>query len=80
MKITFRLLLVLIITWVLARGAIYLLPGDPAEFLVQESLVQIPVQQLREQMELNHSFGERIFSFPQSVSLISHQNTWKLAL
>ena len=79
MKMLLRLTLVCAIVWILARGAIYLLPGNPADFLVQESLVQISTQELQVKMDLGGSALHRIFSLPHTVSLINHQNAWSLA-
>jgi peptide/nickel transport system permease protein len=78
MKGFLRLALVFAFVWVVARGAIYLLPGSPADYLVHESLVQMPVEELRAKMGLDQSFVHRIFSLPQTVSLISKQNSWSL--
>ncbi len=74
MKTAFRIFLVLGLTWILVRAGIYLLPGDPASFLVHESLVPLSADVIREQMNLNHSWIDRIFSLPSPVSLITHQN------
>lgn len=78
MKLALRLLLVFALVWFAARSAIYLLPGNPADFLVHESLVQIPIEELRAKMGLDQTIMHRLFSLPQAVSLISKQNTWEL--
>lgn len=78
MKTSLRLILVFALVWFAARSAIYLLPGNPADFLVHEALVQIPTEELRAKMQLDQSVAHRLFSLPQTVSLISKQNTWSL--
>jgi peptide/nickel transport system permease protein len=75
MKGLFRGLLVFSLIWILARSAIYLLPGDPAEFLVHESLVNIDADELRKRMNLDRTPWERIFSLPASRSLIRDEGT-----
>ena len=75
MKAFFRILLVFSLVWVISRTAIYLLPGDPAEFLVHESLVQTTPDALRSKMDLNQSGFKRIFSFPGGTSLIKKESS-----
>jgi peptide/nickel transport system permease protein len=78
MKSGLRILLVFLLVWVIARSAIYFLPGDPAEFLVHESLVKIEPQALREKMDLDRPAVQRIFSLPQNQSLIKNESTLTL--
>jgi peptide/nickel transport system permease protein len=78
MKSALRLLIVFALVWFAARSSVYFLPGNPADFLVHESLVQMPVEELRQKMQLDQSVTHRLFSLPQTVSLISKQNTWNL--
>ena len=78
MKPWFRLPLVFTLVWCISRSALYFLPGDPAEFLVHESLVEISPSALREKMELGRSPLKRILSFPQSHSLVRNESTVNL--
>jgi len=78
MKNVARLIVVFALVWFAARSAVYLLPGNPADFLVHESLVQIPAEVLRQKMQLDQSVWHRLFSLPGTVSLISKQNSWSL--
>jgi len=61
--------------WIVARGAIYLLPGDPADYLVQESLIQIndekSIDEIHRRMDLHQTPIERILSLPDGRSLIT---------
>lgn len=57
--------------WMIVRGAVHALPGDPVEYLVHESLVSISPEELRARMNLDQPVIERIFSLPQSRSLIT---------
>ncbi len=70
MKTGLRIVLVFALVWCLSRSAVYLLPGDPVEFLVHESLVQISPETLRAKMDLNAPLMSRIFSLPKNQSLI----------
>jgi peptide/nickel transport system permease protein len=58
------------ITWVITRVLIYLIPGDPAEFLSHDALVTSTVEQMRTQMDLEGSWAERILRAPNLKSLI----------
>ena len=69
----FRICLVFCIIWFLSRTVIFLLPGDPAEFLVHESLVKITPDELRLKMGLNQSVLKRVFSWPSSHSLVKKE-------
>jgi glutathione transport system permease protein len=69
MKSAWRILIVLVLVWCIARTAVYLLPGDPAEFLVHESLVQMDPSMLRQKMNLDLSPAERLLSLPRNQSL-----------
>ncbi len=80
MKTLLRITFVCIVVWILARGAIYALPGDPADFLVHDSLIQIPIEQLRARMDLPSTFLERIFTLPKATSLVTHQSATTLTL
>ncbi len=75
MKIILRLLLVISLVWIVARGAIYLLPGDPADYLIQESLIQLTdektIAEIHQRMDLHQSAMERILSLPDGRSLIN---------
>ena len=78
MKAALRILIVFSLVWSIARTAIYLLPGDPAEYLVHESLVQVSPEVLREKMGIPQHGWQRIFSFPQTHSLIRKESTFEL--
>ncbi len=70
MKALLRIILVFSLVWCVSRSAIYFLPGNPAEYLVHESLVQISEETLKEKMDIKSSPMERIFSLPKNESLI----------
>lgn len=72
----FRLFLVLAATWVIARAFLYLLPGDPAEYLAHETLVQIDPETLRQRMQLDRPWTSRILTFPNAASLITGKPVW----
>ena len=74
MKTLFSIILVIVLVWIGSRSAIYLLPGDPAEFLYHDSLVSVPIDTLRANLDLPKGILQRIFSFPKSFSLITHQS------
>jgi peptide/nickel transport system permease protein len=74
MKSWLRLPLIFALVWCVSRSALYFLPGDPAEFLVHESLVEISPSDLRQKMELGVSPLKRIFSFPKSHSLVRNES------
>jgi peptide/nickel transport system permease protein len=78
MKNLYRILLVFSLVWITARSAVYLLPGDPAEFLVHEALVQMDPLELRKRMDLEQSAAQRVFSFPRNRSLIRNEETLPL--
>ncbi|MBU6153036.1 MAG: ABC transporter permease [Bdellovibrionales bacterium] len=78
MKGFYRGIIVFSLIWIVARSAIYLLPGDPAEFLVHEALVKVDVEELREKMDLKDSPVSRIFSLPAPNSLIRNEKTFDL--
>ncbi len=82
MKFFFRLLLVISFVWIFARGAIYLLPGDPVDYLISESLIQTTnektVDEIHKRMDLNIPFIQRITSLPHSESLITQEPTLPL--
>jgi peptide/nickel transport system permease protein len=73
MKSLTRIVLVFSLVWIASRTAIYLLPGDPADFLVHESLVKIDASELRNRMELEKSPAARILSLPGSRSLVRNE-------
>lgn len=68
--------------WIFTRGAIYLLPGDPVDYLVNESLIQTTnektISEIHKRMDLNGSFLQRITSLPHSESLINGESTLPL--
>jgi ABC-type dipeptide/oligopeptide/nickel transport system permease component len=68
-----RIVLVFSLVWTLSRTAIYLLPGDPAEFLVHESLVNTTPEILRAKMDLHRTGLRRVFSWPSTRSLIKNE-------
>lgn len=74
MKSACRILLVFVLVWCIARTAIFMLPGDPAEFLIHDSLVQIDPSLLRQKMDLDGSPWSRLLSLPESQSLIRSEN------
>lgn len=82
MKFTLRLLLIISSVWIFARGAIYLLPGDPVDYLVNESLIQTTnektISEIHKKMDLDITFLQRISSLPHSESLISNEPTLPL--
>ena len=78
MKNLFRILLVFSLVWITARSAVYFLPGDPAEFLVHEALVQMDPEELRKRMDLDQPLVERVFSLPRNRSLIRNEDTLPL--
>ncbi|NDG84930.1 MAG: ABC transporter permease subunit [Proteobacteria bacterium] len=78
MKTGFRPLLVFALVWCVSRSAVYLLPGDPAEYLVHESLVEISPSSLREKMDLDRSPLARILSIPKNRSLIRNESAQTL--
>jgi ABC-type dipeptide/oligopeptide/nickel transport system permease component len=73
-----RITLVLSLVWFVSRTAIYLLPGDPAEFLVHESLVQTTPEELRAKMDLHRTGLDRVFSWPSTQSLIKKETSTEL--
>ncbi len=74
MKSWLRLPLVFLLIWCALRGAVFLLPGDPAEFLVHESLVRIEASELRKKMDLPESPLERMLSLPKNRSLVRNES------
>ena len=82
MKFFLRLLLVTASVWIFARGAIYLLPGDPVDYLVNESLIQTSnvktISEIHKRMDLDISFWQRISTLPRSESLINQAPTLPL--
>jgi peptide/nickel transport system permease protein len=70
MKSFGRILLVFLLVWCAARTAVFLLPGDPVDFLVHDSLVQVDPALLRSRMDLDGSPWSRLFSLPRNQSLI----------
>jgi peptide/nickel transport system permease protein len=81
-KFTLRLLLIVLSVWIFSRGAIYLLPGDPVDYLVNESLIQTTdektISEIHRRMDLDVSFVQRISSLPHSESLINNEPTLPL--
>ena len=73
-----RITLVFSLVWFVSRTAIYLLPGDPAEFLVHESLVQTTPEALRDKMDLHRTGLGRVFSWPRTQSLIKKETSTEL--
>lgn len=71
-----RLILVLAVTWTIARTFLYFLPGDPAEYLAHETLVQIDPETLRQRMELDQPWTRRLVTVPRSSSLITGRPVW----
>jgi len=80
MKNLYRIAVVFLLVWTASRTAVYLLPGDPAEFLVHDSLVQLEPSELRKKMDLDRPLIERIFSLPQNESLVLKEKTSTLVL
>ncbi len=78
MKAALRILIVFCLVWSISRTAVYLLPGDPAEYLVHESLVQISPEVLRAKMGLPENGWKRVFSFPETQSLIRKESAFEL--
>ncbi len=78
MKVIIRMILVFSLVWIVSRTAIYMLPGDPAEFLVHESLVQATPETLRAKMNLDQSPIKRVFSFPGGNSLVKKESSLEL--
>ena len=82
MKFFLRLFLVLSCVWIFVRGSIYLLPGDPVDYLVNESLIQTTnvktISEIHKRMDLNRNFLQRITSMPHSESLINDEPTMPL--
>lgn len=85
-----RLIFGSLLIWMVIRGGIYLLPGDPADFLAHESLVPVEASVIRKDMALDVPLLTRLVSLPADHSLIhqvkaseliipSLQNTLKLA-
>jgi ABC-type dipeptide/oligopeptide/nickel transport system permease component len=70
MKAGLRIIFVFALVWCISRSAVFLLPGDPVEFLVHDSLVQVSPETLRSKMDLNATLMSRIFSIPKNQSLI----------
>jgi peptide/nickel transport system permease protein len=70
MRAWFRILIVSALVWSVSRSVVYLLPGDPVDFLVHESLVKIDPAELRTRMDLNGTPWDRIFSAPSGKSLV----------
>ncbi|MBS1959862.1 MAG: ABC transporter permease [Bdellovibrionales bacterium] len=66
-----RIAMVFAFTWVIARSLLYFLPGDPAEYLAHETLVDIDPAVLRDRMELDQTWTHRVFSLPRSESLVT---------
>ena len=75
MKFLLRLSLVISLVWIVARGAIYLLPGDPADYLIQESLIRVSdektIAEIHRKMDLEKTPVQRILSLPSGNSLFS---------
>lgn len=78
MKAFVRILIVFCLVWTASRTAIYLLPGDPAEYLVHESLVQISPEALRQKMAIPDRSYLRVFSFPETRSLVKNESAVQL--
>jgi ABC-type dipeptide/oligopeptide/nickel transport system permease component len=70
MRTLSRILLVATLVWCCSRLIVYLLPGDPADFLVHESLVRIDAETLRKKMDLTQGPLHRILAWPSGESLI----------
>jgi peptide/nickel transport system permease protein len=60
------------------RTGVYFLPGDPAEYLAHEALVNLPIEELRSRMNLGRTPVERFFSSPMGTSLVQGKPTWPL--
>jgi peptide/nickel transport system permease protein len=73
MKRGLRPLLVFALVWCVSRTAVYLLPGDPAEYLVHEALVEISPSSLREKMDLDRRPLERLLTVPGGRSLVRNE-------
>lgn len=78
MKSWLRILIVFLSVWTISRSAVLLLPGDPAEFLVHESLVRIDVPELRARMQLDRPAWSRILSAPGGRSLTRNESSTAL--
>jgi len=74
-KFPSRIILIISLVWLFARGAIFLLPGDPVDYLVNESLIQMndekTIAEIRERMDMGVSFPKRVITMPSGKSLIS---------
>lgn len=70
MRALLRILSVCVLVWAVSRTVVYLLPGDPVDFLVHESLVRVDPVELRARMDLDGSPWDRIFSKPSGKSLV----------
>lgn len=76
----FRLFFGSLLIWIVIRGGIYLLPGDPAEFLAHESLVPIETSELRKDMALDVPITKRLVTLPANQSLIHHTKASELII
>jgi len=76
-KFILRLLVVICSVWIFSRGAIYLLPGDPVDYLINESLIQTTstktIDEIHKRMDLDMSFWQRVTSLPNSESLVTQK-------
>ncbi len=70
MRALIRILLVSALVWTVSRTVVYLLPGDPVDFLIHESLVNIDPAELRSKMDLDGTPWDRILSAPSGKSLV----------
>lgn len=75
MKFILRISFIFVLVWIFTRGSIYLLPGDPVDYLINESLVQAndtkTISEIKERLNLDLSFEKRLLSLPSQISLIS---------
>ena len=80
MKAIVRIIIVFSLVWTISRTAVYFLPGDPAEYLVHESLVQISPEVLRQKMVIPTRGFTRVFSFPETRSLVKNESAITLVV
>jgi ABC-type dipeptide/oligopeptide/nickel transport system permease component len=74
-KFALRIFFIFAMVWIFIRGSIYLLPGDPVDYLVNESLIQAKdektITEIKQRLDLDLSFENRIFSLPSEFSVVN---------
>jgi ABC-type dipeptide/oligopeptide/nickel transport system permease component len=65
-----RAVFVLLITWIFSRTAVFLLPGDPAAYLMHESMIPVDEVTMTKLLDLDQAWYERIFTLPHTLSMI----------